>query len=76
MRLISFFLLGLSALLSANAVAQTSLPTAISATPPIATPANILHLALSTGGEVVIELRPDKAPAHVARIKQLTRAGF
>ncbi len=39
-------------------------------------PANILNLQLSTGGPVRILLRPDKAPNHVARIKQLTRAGF
>lgn len=45
-------------------------------TPPTITPDNILHLQISTGGEVTVELRPDKAPAHVARIKQLTRAGF
>jgi cyclophilin family peptidyl-prolyl cis-trans isomerase len=44
-------------------------------TPP-ATPDNLWHLQLSTGGDVVVQLRPDKAPNHVARIKQLTRAGF
>ncbi len=33
-------------------------------------------LDLSTGGRVVIQLRPDKAPAHVERIKTLTRKGF
>ena len=27
-------------------------------------------------GQVVVELRPDLAPAHVARIKELARAGF
>ena len=44
-------------------------------TPP-ATPDNLWHLTLSTGGDVVIQLRPDKAPNHVERIKILTRAGF
>ena len=44
-------------------------------TPP-ATPDNLWHLQLSTGGDVIVQLRPDKAPNHVARIKQLTRAGF
>lgn len=29
-----------------------------------------------THGRVVIELRPDLAPNHVARIKELTRSGF
>lgn len=43
---------------------------------PVATPDTLWHLDLSTGGAVVIQLRPDKAPEHVARIRQLTRAGF
>jgi peptidylprolyl isomerase len=43
---------------------------------PAATPENILHLDLSTGGRVSIQLRPDVAPQHVARIKTLARQGF
>ncbi len=43
---------------------------------PVPTPDNLWHLQLSTGGEVVIQLRPDKAPNHIERIKTLTRAGF
>ena len=43
---------------------------------PIPTPDNLWHLQLSTGGEVVVQLRPDKAPGHIERIKTLTRAGF
>ena len=39
-------------------------------------PANVWVLQLSTGGSVRVQLRPDVAPAHVERIKQLTRAGF
>lgn len=35
-----------------------------------------LALDLSTGGRVVIQLRPDAAPTHVERIKTLTRQGF
>ena len=36
---------------------------------------NTLYLDLK-GGRVVIALRPDLAPAHVARIKELAREGF
>ena len=31
---------------------------------------------LSSGGDVVIKLRPDLAPGHVERIKELTKSGF
>ncbi len=41
-----------------------------------ASPANTLNLELSTGGTVTIELLPDRAPAHVERIKKLARDGF
>jgi cyclophilin family peptidyl-prolyl cis-trans isomerase len=44
--------------------------------PPPPEPQNIWYLDLSTGGRVAIQLRPDKAPNSVARIKQLTRARF
>lgn len=43
---------------------------------PAPTPDNLWHLQLSTGGTVVVQLRPDKTPAHIDRIKALTRAGF
>jgi peptidylprolyl isomerase len=43
---------------------------------PAPDPQNILLLDLSTGGQVAIQLRPDVAPAHVERIKTLTRQGF
>jgi peptidylprolyl isomerase len=47
------------------------------ATQPLPTaPENILHLDLSTGGRVTIEMRPDKAPGHVERIRTLVREGF
>ena len=35
-----------------------------------------LVLNLDSGGDVVIRLRPDLAPGHVARIKELVEAGF
>ena len=37
---------------------------------------NYMALTLSTGGPVIIELMPDKAPNHVARFKVLAREGF
>ena len=41
----------------------------------MADPENTLILTLDTG-PVTIELRPDLAPKHVARIKELAREGF
>src|SRR3954469_10215325 len=41
-----------------------------------ADPNNKLTLVLSNGGTVVIQLRPDLAPNHVARIQTLVRQGF
>ena len=38
--------------------------------------ADRLTLSLSTGGDVVIKLRPDLAPGHVARITELANSGF
>jgi peptidylprolyl isomerase len=38
-------------------------------------PENTLYMQL-TYGRVVIQLRPDLAPNHVKRVKELTRAGF
>ncbi|MFZ5705540.1 MAG: peptidylprolyl isomerase [Pseudomonadota bacterium] len=40
-----------------------------------ADPENTLIMTLE-GGDVVINLRPDLAPGHVAHIKELTREGF
>ncbi len=41
-----------------------------------ADPENTLLIELSTGGRVVIEMLPEVAPKHVARIKELARDGF
>jgi cyclophilin family peptidyl-prolyl cis-trans isomerase len=49
--------------------AQDAAPAAVDAE-------NILHLDLSTGGRVSILLNPTLAPAHVERIKTLTRQKF
>jgi peptidylprolyl isomerase len=37
---------------------------------------NTLVLNLDSGGDVVIRLRPDLAPGHVARIRELVNEGF
>jgi peptidylprolyl isomerase len=37
---------------------------------------NTLVLNLDSGGDVVIKLRPDLAPGHVERIKELVGEGF
>ena len=37
---------------------------------------NTLILNLDSGGDVVIRLRPDLAPGHVARIRELAQEGF
>jgi cyclophilin family peptidyl-prolyl cis-trans isomerase len=44
--------------------------------PPPLVAENTWNLDLSTGGRVVIQLRPDVAPQTVERIKTLTRQGF
>ncbi len=44
-------------------------------TPAVADPENTLYLDLKDG-RVVIEMLPNLAPKHVARIKELTRQGF
>jgi peptidylprolyl isomerase len=45
-----------------------------SATTRAAEPENMLYLDLASG-RVTIELLPEVAPQHVARIKELARAG-
>ncbi|GAB5481910.1 peptidylprolyl isomerase [Sphingorhabdus sp. EL138] len=65
-----------AAMISTGAAAQEQ---AVPAEPaPASVPAeeNILHLDLSTGGRVTIQLYPAMAPNHVERIKTLTRQGF
>ncbi len=47
----------------------------LSATAPV-TEDNVWVLDLSDGGHVRIQLRPDVAPEHVVRIKELTRKHF
>jgi cyclophilin family peptidyl-prolyl cis-trans isomerase len=47
----------------------------VAVVPPL-TPENTLNLQLSTGGPVVIQLRPEVAPHSVERIKTLASQGF
>ena len=55
--------------------AMLGVPAAVHAQTPKPDPANTLILELKTG-RVTIELRPDLAPKHVARVKQLAKEGF
>jgi peptidylprolyl isomerase len=64
-----------SALAAAQAPAPAVTRHVAPPTPPL-TPENTWNLDLSTGGRVVIQLRPDVTPNHVERIKTLTRQGF
>jgi len=66
------FALASSLLLAGPAFAQQSPPPA---PPPMAADTQ-LNLDLSTGGRVVVQLRPDVAPGHVARVRELAGRGF
>ena len=80
-RLLSFFAAFMGLFLSAALLAQPAPTVELSPlriappTPPL-TPENSWVLDLSTGGRVVIQLRPDVTPAAVERIKTLTRQAF
>jgi len=58
------------------AVVTPALPSIAAPAEVAANPANTLDLELSNGGKVVIQMRPDLAPAHVERIQTLVRQGF
>lgn len=65
------------ALIAAKPVAPVAAPSVLVVPAEVAAdPQNRWTLDLSTGGHVVIQLRPDIAPAHVERIRTLTQAGF
>ena len=58
-------------------LAAAGLSLALSSTAALAADAeNTLYLDLKNDCRVVIDLRPDLAPKHVARIKELARMGF
>jgi cyclophilin family peptidyl-prolyl cis-trans isomerase len=67
------------ALIAAKPAPQPAAPAMPSLAAPAdvaANPANKLRLDLSNGGTVVIQMRPDIAPQHVARVQTLVRQGF
>ena len=68
---LSLLLAAIFAFALSPAFAQT--PAAAPAAPDLE---NILVLDLSTGGRVTIQMYPTDAPAHIERIKTLTRQGF
>jgi len=61
---------------SAQVVAPVPLPSMVPPPAVAADPAYKLTLELSNGGAVTIQLRPDLAPNHVARMQLLVRRGF
>jgi len=75
----ALFALPLAAFALAAAAPQAAPPVVpnLAAPPEVtANPANRLSLDLSSGGTVVIQLRPDLAPHHIERIQTLVRRGF
>ena len=83
MRLIAALFALFGTMLVLTGCANRNQPAPVAGTAPVAlpsapepTPEDTWVLELSTGGPVRIQLRPDKAPKHVERIKTLTRRGF
>ena len=70
---LTILLLGIVAAALSQAMAQTAAPVSAPTAPDLE---NMLVLDLSTGGRVTIQMFPAVAPAHVERIKTLTRQGF
>jgi len=57
-------------------IVPAPLPSILAPANVAADPANKLTIELSNGGSVVIQMRPDLAPLHVARMQLLVRQGF
>ena len=70
---LTILLLGIVVAALSPAMAQTAAPVSAPTAPDLE---NMLVLDLSTGGRVTIQMFPAVAPAHVERIKTLTRQGF
>ena len=76
-RLVALPFLALAVIAAKPAPVAVKPPVSVVAPAEVAAdPANRWTLALSNGGKVVVQLRPDIAPQHVYRIQQLTVAGF
>ena len=75
--LFAFPILALS-LIAAKApeIVAPPLPSIAAPAEVAANPANRLTIELSSGGAVVIQMRPDLAPHHVERVQLLVRQGF
>jgi cyclophilin family peptidyl-prolyl cis-trans isomerase len=73
MRIKVFFALLLGIFLAGGLSAQGYV---IPPPPPPLNPEDMIHLDLSNGGRVTLQLRPDVAPKHAERIKILARRGF
>ncbi len=73
--MIRFILALVAALFIGHMATAQEIPMATTPAP-AASPEDILVFELSTGGTVKVEMRPDKAPGHVARIKELVRSHF
>jgi peptidylprolyl isomerase len=74
-----FSLAALALVAAKPAPVEEPVRTMLSVVPPAEVandPSNKLTIELSTGGKVVVLLRPDAAPAHVERMKSLVRNGF
>jgi peptidylprolyl isomerase len=74
--MIRFILPLVAALFIGHTATAQEIPMATTPTTAAASPEDTLVFELSTGGVVKIEMRPDKAPGHVARIKELVRSHF
>ena len=71
-----FLALALVAAKKPETIVPPAIPSIAAPAEVAANPANTLTLELSTGGKVVIQMRPDLAPHHVERIQALVRQGF
>lgn len=76
MRFVASLIAFILAALAGPACAQLNVTPPRAPAASIAEPENLLYLDLSTGGRVVIWLRPDVAPKMVDRVKTLTRQHF